>query len=120
MQKRLLIASESSCLAEKRELPEDKNNDNMETCIEYKINYKFVRNKETEIVGNNIKTPYVENLHQKISKINFREIFTINEMIITQKINWLLNIPTLKLIVMKIIAYLLMAAILRMLITRAQ
>ena len=75
MQKRLLIASESSCLAEKRELPEDKNNDNMETCIEYKINYKFVRNKETEIVGNNIKTPYVENLHKKNQQNQFQRNF---------------------------------------------
>ena len=75
MQKRLLIESESSCLAEKRELPEDKNNDNMETCIEYKINYKFVRNKETEIVGNNIKTPYVENLHQKNQQNQFQRNF---------------------------------------------
>ena len=75
MQKRLLIASESSCLAEKRELPEEKNNDNIETCIEHKINYKFVRNKETEIVGNNIKTPYVENLHKKNQQNQFQRNF---------------------------------------------
>ena len=36
------------------------------------------------------------------------------------KINYLLNKPTLKLIVMKIIAYVLMVAILKMLLTRAQ
>ena len=87
MQKRLLIASESSCLEEKRELPAGKNNDNIESCIKYKINCKFLRNKETEIVGENMKTPYVRNLHEKNQQNQFQRIFTINEMIITKKIN---------------------------------
>ena len=62
------------------------NNDNFETCIEYKIDSKVVRNEETESVGKKI---HVRNVHQRNQQTftKFREIFTIVKMIIMKKMN---------------------------------
>ena len=43
--------NKSSCLEQKCELIIEKNNDNIETFIEYKIDSKVARNEETESVG---------------------------------------------------------------------
>ena len=43
--------NESNFLEQKCELIIEKNNDNIETCIEYKINNEITRNGETESVG---------------------------------------------------------------------
>ena len=43
--------NESNFLEQKCELIIEKNNDNIETCIEYKINNEITRNEETESVG---------------------------------------------------------------------
>ena len=54
--------NKSNCLKQKCELIIEKNDDNFETCIEYKIDSKVVRNEETESVGKKI---HVRNLHQR-------------------------------------------------------
>ena len=43
--------NKSNCLEQKCELIMEKNNDNIETCTEYKIDSKIARNEETESVG---------------------------------------------------------------------
>ena len=43
----------SSCFEQKCELVTEKNNDNIETFIEYKIDSKVTRNEETEYVWRN-------------------------------------------------------------------
>ena len=76
--------NKSSCLEQKCELIIEKNNDHIETFIEYKIDSKVARNEETESVGktNSRGKPHFTN---KISKKT--EIFTKVEMIIMKKIN---------------------------------
>ena len=57
----------------------EKNNDNIETCIEYKINSKIARNEETESVGktNSREKPLPE------KSVNFHRV----KMITMKKIN---------------------------------
>ena len=43
--------NKSNCLEQKCKLIIEKNNDNIETFIEYKIDGKIARNKETESIG---------------------------------------------------------------------
>ena len=47
----IININKSSCLEQKCELVIEKNNDNIETFIEYKIDSKVARNEETESVG---------------------------------------------------------------------
>ena len=50
----------------------------------------------------------------------FREVFILDKMIIMKKIDYLLKLPILKIISIKIIAYVLMVATLKMVIKKAQ
>ena len=76
--------NKSNCLEQKWELITEKNSDNIEAFIKYKIDSKVARNEETESVGktNSRGKPHFTN---KISKKT--EIFTKVEMIIMKKIN---------------------------------
>ena len=77
--------NKSSCLEQKCELIIEKNNDHIETFIEYKIDSKVARNEETESVGetNSRGKPPPE----KSTFTKFREIFMIEKMIIMKKMN---------------------------------
>ena len=72
--------NKSSCLEQKCELITEKNSDNIEAFIEYKIDSKVPRNEEAESVG---KT----NSRGKPHFTKNREIFTKVKMIIMKKIN---------------------------------
>ena len=47
----IININKSNCLEQKCELVIEKNNDNVETFIEYKIDSKVARNEETESAG---------------------------------------------------------------------
>ena len=77
--------NKSNCLEQKCKLIIEKNNDNIETFIEYKIDGKVARIKKQNPLEKQI---HVRNHHQRNQQVftKFREIFTIVKKIIMKKI----------------------------------
>ena len=63
-----------------------KNNDNIDTCIESKINSKVVSNEETESVGKQIHMRNLQRRNQQ-TFTKFSEILTMVKIMIIKKIN---------------------------------
>ena len=109
--------NKSNYLEQKCKLIIEKDHDNIETLIEYKIDSKVARNEQTESVG---KTNSLEKSPPEKST-NFHEIqrnFQDSENDNNEE-NQLLQKLIFQIIIMKIIAYIIVVAILKTILTKA-
>ena len=109
--------NKSNYLEQKCKLIIEKDHDNIETLIEYKIDSKVARNEQTESVG---KTNSLEKSPPEKST-NFHEIqrnFQDSENDNNEE-NQLLQKLIFQIIIMKIIAYVIVVAILKTILTKA-